>query len=232
MTFAQILTNAKARCNVSSESQYDIAIKLWINDGQRDILNRYLWDFSRDYQDLSTVASTEEYSLAQPCIVYNARNVTSTIPMRFIKDIDFDRQFPSPTATGAPRYFRMSGQSQVSSSATVYPKVQLYPIPDTVYTIRLRYFKRYPDLSADSDISPIPEAYHELLVNYACNVFFSSQGDVRAVEQYTKYENGLMSLVEQQNAQPASQIDILRSVDDTLTGEVVRWPESYPNAVW
>lgn len=232
-TFGSLLTNVKYRCSIQNESSYDTALKLWLNDGQRDILNRYLWDFTRTYEDISTVASTVTYTLTNPGVIYDVRNTTSLIPLSYLGDLDFDRLFPNQSATGTPRYFRSSGQTQTSSSTQSLPTISLYPIPDAVYTIRVRFNQRFSDLSDSADISAIPATYHELLVNYACNVFFSSQGDNRAIEYYTKYENGLAAMAEQLNAQPVSKIDILRSTDDAYGGDVVRLPSSYgTNASW
>jgi hypothetical protein len=224
---AQLRANVKARTSTSAESTYDTAINLWLNDAQRDILNRFLWDFARSYSDIGTVAATDTITMPFPGIAYNARNVTSSIPLKFINDLDFDRLFAAQTASGSPRFFRMSGQAVVSG--TTCPQIQLYPIPDGAYTIRVRYFSRYADLVNDTDISAIPETYHELMVNYASNVLFSSLNDPRATEQYAKYENGLLSMVEQQAANPASHLNVLRSTDDSSDGQTVRFPASYGN---
>src|SRR2546423_697971 len=62
----------------------------------------------------------------------------------------------STVQSGAPNYYAIDGGN-----------LHLYPTPNNVFTLELRYWKLPADLVNDSDIPSIPAGYHDLLWYYA-----------------------------------------------------------------
>lgn len=226
-TFGALLTNLKSRLQLDTDSSYDIALKAYLNFGQQDITRRFLWDFLRVNETIATVSGTISYPLQAEELVYDVRNTTSVIRLRYIRDMDLDSYDIAQVQQSTPTFYRMEGQYQPIASVAPVPTIQLYPIPDGVYSLAIKSYSRLVDLVNTTDISAIPAAFHELLIFYAANAFYSSRGDSRAQEQFDKYENGLLSMVEQLGAVPADQIDVVRSVDDQINTGLVRFPASY-----
>lgn len=227
-TFSALVTSVKNRCSIG-DSTFDVAIKQNINFGQQNFSTRYMWDFLKKVETVTTASGTDTYSLAAECIVYDVRDTTNSLPLKFIKEMDLDKYDPLQTQTGAPYFYLTAGQSQASASAVPLQQIRLFPIPGGTYTILVRSYKRLSDLVNDTDISLIPPAFHELLVNYAANIHFSSQGDSRAQEQLDLYENGLLSAVEQLGAIPVDELLVVKSLDDTSKRGMgfVRFPAAF-----
>jgi hypothetical protein len=180
-------------------------------------------------ENVTTVASTDTYSLTSDCLVYDVRDSTNTFRLSFLRDIDFDTWYTTQTETGVPRFYRMFGQTKASADVEAVPNIQFYPIPGDVYTIVVKSFKRLSDMVNDTDISEIPTAYHELLIHYAANIFFSARGDVRSVEHHDQYENKLADMVAQFGGMPTDNIDVVRSLDNSTSGPILRFPSSFEN---
>lgn len=227
MTFAQMLTNVKGRCSIQQETQFDSLIRTWLNDAQRNLSTRFLWDFLMDYQDLTTVSGTEEYVLSQPCLVYDVTDRTNFVALRFVRQMEFDRYNPQAAAQGVSYFYRMAGQSKSGASSVALPKLQLYPVPGGTYTVRVRYYRRPADMAADTDVSEFPDVFHEGIVNYACSTYLDGRNDSRAVGKMDLYENQLMDLVAQFQAVPADEIDVLRGTDDQPSLGIVQLPPQF-----
>lgn len=227
MTFAQLFINTKARCGLINDPAYDIYLKLWLNDGQRNVVNRFLWPFLQQQETVTTVASTTLYNLSADCLVYDVRDTTNTFRLKFLKDLDFDAYFVQQLESGIPRFYRLFGQTQASTTTPPVPNLQLYPIPAGAYNLTVKSYKRLTDLVNDGDISQIPQTYHEMLINYASNIFFSSRGDVRATEQFDLYENKLSDMVVQLGGMPTDNIDVVRSLDQNEGDTFVRFPSNF-----
>lgn len=71
----------------------------------------------------------------------------------------FDRYLPDPTATGDPLYYAMVGLD-----SNKYWQITLYPIPDAIENILLRYLYTPADMTADGDTPVLPEKFHDILV--------------------------------------------------------------------
>jgi len=226
--FLEQISDVKERCGIRNDSSYDTAIKRALNNGQRAFTTRFLWDFLKKTEDVTTVASTEEYTLAAPCVVYNARNTTSNTPLSYITSDELDRYDANHSASGSPRFYIISGQTKASTNVAATPNISLYPIPSGVYTIRVRSYKRLADLTGNSDISEIPEDFQEFMVHYACNVIMSGRNDARASSHYDQSENILISAAEQLGAVPSMHIHTLRSQDEVnVSGDLARLPSNF-----
>lgn len=227
MTLGQMVTDVKARCGIN-DSSLDAAIKVWINAGQQNIASRYTWQFLFQEDSFNTVADDDTYGLGTDVMnIYMMRNTTSNKVMRFRTNRDFFHEVPAPVATGYPYIYRIIGATQDGYNLPATNQVVLYPIPDDVYTIKYSYYMRLSDLAGDEAVSLIPVQFHELMVFYACNLYFEREGDPRAVTNYDKYENGLSNMADQLSTQPVDHIDGLQG--NVSEGPFVRFPSNYSN---
>lgn len=232
MTLSEIRTDVKGRCAIS-DSTLDSLITAWVNNGLRNIIRRHTWEFLFVEATVTTVASTETYSLASDVMrIYTVRNTTSSSKVNPIRVLDFYKSYPNPTATGSPTLYRLSGLAQTSASSLPLYQVSLFPIPDAVYSLKYTYYKRVSDLSADADVPYIPVEYHELLCNYAASLFFTRIGDARSESENTKFENGLRDMSEALSSNVVEQIDGLELAGAGGIPPAPQFPPTFGRVNW
>ena len=103
----------------------------------------------------STTSSINLYAL--PTNFARMRSVfdtTRNVEMQYADIREMDRS-PS-TTTGPPAFYAFIG-----------PGLQLYPTPDAVYPLELRYWQMPAQLIQDTDVPSIPTDYHSMLWVYA-----------------------------------------------------------------
>ena len=127
----------------------------YVNEAKAQIETAYDWSALRDTLTLTTAANTFNYVLVGAENSFKTLDVfndTSKFEMRYQTSNWFNRYFlPDNPAKGSPTYYNYNGVDANGDS-----QVDLYPIPDGVYTVRFNVTKRNPDLSADTDKVVIP----------------------------------------------------------------------------
>ena len=150
-----------------NDTKYRPYVKQWINEAQRIVALR---------TSLRTQQDSETYATANGVAV-------ETVPSDFARIIDIRnsdtqdllqpielRQFDDlPSSSGQPYYYVLIGS-----------EITLYPTPDGIYPLVLRYWKMPADLSADNDEPGIPERYHHLLVRFALMRAYQRENDYEA----------------------------------------------------
>jgi len=111
-------------------------------DGVHSKLNRDLR--VRQMVQRATASVDAEYS-ALPADFLEIRDIRlNTDPVRSLEAISSEQQNQERqrfgNTSGKPKYFTIVGET-----------VQLFPTPDTTYTMELAYYEKIPDLSSDSD---------------------------------------------------------------------------------
>lgn len=133
---------------------YGARITQWLNDAQGSVARQVDFYGDEATQVIPTVAGTVSY--AWPADMGRVRtlfNPAVNSELRRVSLRDIDR---SPVATGQPQYFAVDG-------ATTH----LYPTPDGVYSLSLRYWRLPPALVNDTDTPIFPPDYHDMLISYA-----------------------------------------------------------------
>jgi hypothetical protein len=127
----------------------------YVNEAKAQIETSYDWSALRDTLTLTTAANTFNYVLVGAENSFKTLDVfndTSKLEMRYQTSNWFNTHFlPDAPAKGAPTYYNYNGVDANGDS-----QVDIFPIPDQVYTIRFNVTKRNPDLSADTDKVVIP----------------------------------------------------------------------------
>lgn len=79
-----------------------------------------------------------------------------------------DRAQPNITATGAPTAYALFRlDPTITSQYGTQRQLQFYPSPNDEYNIEVRYIKLLSELSGNSDISQIPQQFHDVLIDLA-----------------------------------------------------------------
>lgn len=138
-----------------SDTDYSELIGMFINDSKREVEEAWNWSALRTTLTLVTSADVFNYELNGTQNDINVLSVTNASTYSFLTYQTarwFDTQYlSSAPATGAPTYYSFNG---VSSDGDT--KVDLFPKPDGVYTIRFNVVARTLDLEADADNFNVP----------------------------------------------------------------------------
>lgn len=153
MTYLELVNDVLTRLretNVStvSETSYSALIGKFVNDAKRQIEDAYNWNVLSTTITITTSANTHSYSLTgagQKFQLNDAINKTSVIGLTNISFVEMNRKlnFQTP-ATSIPSEFVFSG---VDGSGDT--KVELFPVPDGVYTVIFELNVPQTTLSSD-----------------------------------------------------------------------------------
>jgi hypothetical protein len=145
----------------------DAAIPGWVNDTYQEVLARYDWSFLSATAERETVAGTYRYAL--PGDFREVRIVilddgTSSLELPVFTNEKFDHAHPDldSEAAGTP------AESTIiygvdDTTGEQYSEVWLAPPPNAVFTLRMRYYINYGNLSG-TDTPRFPARFHQLLV--------------------------------------------------------------------
>jgi hypothetical protein len=153
MTYLELVNDVLIRLRESTvttvgETAYSSLIGKFVNDAKRQIEDSFNWNVLSTTVTITTVANTSSYSMTgagQKFQVNDAINTTSDVGLQNISFVRMNRNlnFATP-ATGVPAEYAFSG---VDGSGDT--KVDLYAIPDGVYTILFDLAVPQANLSAD-----------------------------------------------------------------------------------
>ena len=154
MTYLELVNDVLIRLRESSvttvgETTYSSLIGKFVNDAKRQIEDSFNWNVLSTTVTITTVANTHAYSMTgagQKFQVNDAINKTSNVGLSNISFVRMNRNlnFGTP-ATGVPAEYAFSG---VDGSGDT--KVELYAIPDAVYTIMFDLAVPQAALSSDA----------------------------------------------------------------------------------
>jgi len=153
MTYLELVNDVLVRLRESTvstvgETTYSSLIGKFVNDAKRQIEDSYTWNVLNQTITVTTAANTSSYSLTgsgQKFRIAEALNTTSNIVLGNIAVSDMNRRLSFGTpATGIPSDYCFNGSD--SSNDT---KVDLYPIPDGVYTLKFDVTVPQANLTSD-----------------------------------------------------------------------------------
>ena len=160
MTYLEAVNAVLRRLRVTevgsvTETSYSALIGDFINDSKSRIEESWDWSALRTTLTVTTAADTFNYALtdSQNSIkTINVINDTSNQFMRYQTSTWMDNAYLNLTPlTGSPFYYNFNGTD--TSGDTL---VDLYPIPDGVYSLRFNCVLRTADLVEDSDQILVP----------------------------------------------------------------------------
>ena len=161
MTYLETVNDVLARlreATVSSVTQtsYSTLIGKFVNDAKRQIEDAFSWNVLGQTITVTTAASTASYSLTgagQKFQVMDVINTTSNVGLTNISFVDMNRKLNfTPLVNSIPTEFAFDGVD-----ASYDTKVNLYPIPDGVYTIKFALTVPQATLSSGSTIVSVAD---------------------------------------------------------------------------
>jgi hypothetical protein len=153
MTYLELVNDVLARLRETSvstvsETTYSALIGKFVNDAKRQIEDTYTWNCLNQTITVTTTSGTSSYSLTgsgQKFRIAEVLNTTSNITLDNIAVSDMNRRlnFGTP-AQSIPSQYCFNGSD--SSGDT---KVDVYPIPDGVYTLKFDVTIPQANLTSD-----------------------------------------------------------------------------------
>ena len=192
MTYLELVNDVLIRLRETtvstvSETSYSTLIGKFVNDAKRQIEDAFAWNVLGTTITVTTTASTAAYSLAgagQKFQVMDVINTTSNVGLINISFVDMNRKLNfTPLVNSIPTEFAFDG---VDGSYDT--KVNLYPIPDGVYTIKFALTVPQATLSADATVVSVPDvlvvqnAYSRALIERG------EDGGMNSSEAYILYK--------------------------------------------
>lgn len=137
-----------------SATDYSTLIGRFINDAKRQVEDAWNWDALSTTITLPTVAGTTTYTLTgsgirQRDITVNDSSNQATlrnVPIQWI----LNQQQLSTVQSGSPVYFAWNGTDGTDS------KVEIYPTPDGVYSLKFNMVVPQVNLTADANVITVP----------------------------------------------------------------------------
>lgn len=169
MNLAQLRDAVRIRCGFNGSDSFHTndTLTAAVNEANWALADEHEWPWLTRTETLSTIPGTATLAVAS--------DWQSTVALHRILDTFADRVDPAsiddvdryPGQTGVPVIFAEWGNELV-----------LAPTPDSIYTLRHRYRRSEPALSADTDTPLSPESLHRLIVLRAAAVAFARDGNV------------------------------------------------------
>jgi hypothetical protein len=153
MTYLELVNDVLIRLRESTvstvgETTYSSLIGKFVNDAKRQIEDTYTWNCLNQTITVTTATNTSSYSLTgtgQKFRIAEALNTTNYIVLSNIAVSDMNRKlnFGTPVQ-GVPSEYCFNG-----SDGNGDTKVDLYPVPDGVYTLKFDVTIPQANLTAD-----------------------------------------------------------------------------------
>jgi hypothetical protein len=138
-----------------NDTAYSKLIGKFVNDAKRQAEDAYNWNALSTTLTADTVPGIFNYVLegsGQRFRMIDVINDTSNYILKNNTTREMDRLFLITSSDrGEPRYYNFNG-----TNANGDTQVDIYPIPNTVYSLRFNIIRPQPPLVANSDVLLIP----------------------------------------------------------------------------
>ena len=192
MTYLELVNDVLIRLRETTvstvtETSYSTLIGKFVNDAKRQIEDSFAWNVLGTTITVTTASSTASYALTgagQKFQVMDVINTTSNVGLTNISFVDMNRKLNfTPLVNSIPTEFAFDGVN-----ASYDTKVNLFPIPDGVYTIKFALTVPQATLASDatvvlvSDVLVVQNAYSRALIERG------EDGGLTSSEAYILYK--------------------------------------------
>ena len=192
MTYLELVNDVLIRLRETTvstvtETSYSTLIGKFVNDAKRQIEDAFSWNVLGTTITVTTASSTASYALTgagQKFQVMDVINTTSNVGLTNISFVDMNRKLNfTPLVNSIPTEFAFDGVN-----ASYDTKVNLFPIPDGVYTIKFALTVPQATLASDatvvlvSDVLVVQNAYSRALIERG------EDGGLTSSEAYILYK--------------------------------------------
>lgn len=208
MTYLQMVNNVLKRLRESTvtdvnQTPYSTLIGVLINDAKEEVENAWDWSALRTTISATTQAGVFSYVLTdtdQSFKMLDVLNDSDDFVMHYADAAWMNKQFLLATPQeSSPTHYSFNGTTSTGEII-----VDVFPIPDAVYTLRFNGVKRQADLTNNSDLLLVPSHPIQMLA-YA-----------KAVEE--RGEDG-------GNSAASAYAVAARSLNDAISFDAARHPE-------
>jgi hypothetical protein len=200
-TYLQLVNDVLARLrepavSTVTETSFSTLIGKFINDTKRQVSDAYDWDaFNTPITIPTVVNQSAGYSITGAGVRFKTMdviNTTSFYQMTPLSHANYDSfYYTTPTPTkGLPMYYTMQG---VDTNGDM--KVNFWPVPDAIYSIRFSLIVPEADFSTDSSTTLLAKepiilgAYARALVERG------EDGGLSSSEAYALYKSCMSDLI-------------------------------------
>ncbi len=198
-TYLDIVNNVLKRLrertvSTVNETSYSALISTLVNDAKESVENAWSWSGLRETIVVTTTQDVFNYELDNTLTRMTVLDVINDTDNFFLQHKDsrtFKSLFFNTTPQkGSPFYYNFNGISADGDT-----KVDLYPIPDSVYNVRFNLVLRTDDLSSDADKLKVPSKPVELLTYAMAVEERGEDGGVNPVSAYARANNALQDAI-------------------------------------
>jgi hypothetical protein len=161
-----------------------------VNDSKRQVEDAYKWNALITTINLSTVASTSNYTLTgtgQRFKIVGARNVTQKLELRNIPVGTMDEWLEYSAQNASPGYYAFNGVNTTTGDA----KLDVYPVPDGVYNLKFETYIPQGNLTSDGTLLQVPSEPVILGAFARALVERGEDGGLNSSEAYGLYRSSL-----------------------------------------
>jgi hypothetical protein len=155
MNLGQLKTSVQARGFAADTVTSQVEM---VNSVYRELYSmREWWWLEASSSAVATVIGTQAYT-PSPTTFQTIKRVWLVsagveIPLEYLPPHDLRKRTNDNDSNARPKYWSFFNA-----------QIQLYPVPEAVYTIGYDYISRPADLAADGDTPVIPSQYHDVMV--------------------------------------------------------------------
>jgi hypothetical protein len=161
-TYLQLVNDVLTRLRESTvasvdQNTYSALIGKLVNDAKREVEDAWSWDCLRDTYTVSTVADTYNYTITNvgnKFRVITSYNDTEDLFMEY-RPRDYMVENLSLTTSvqkAAPQYYNFNGVTAGGDA-----KIDVFPVPDGVYSLKFDVVKPEAELDEDTDTTALPK---------------------------------------------------------------------------
>jgi hypothetical protein len=166
------------------QSQYGARTNTYLNDALSLICRRVDYYTDETVYDFQTASGTTSYSIPQNFAKLRSLRFTNltgnigSVELEAVALRDIDRAW---TTMSQPYAYAMDAAN-----------VHLYPTPDGIYAIELRYWQMPNPLAADTDVPSLPADAHNMLWMYAVAECYAADDDPQTSQYWQgRFEKSL-----------------------------------------
>lgn len=166
--------------NHGFDETYRPRVKNWLNEALHKVARSVIVP---DFEKASTLTTTAQSPLVQlPADFIRVHSINNLDTLKRLDPSTAVLIDAYPVRYGDPLLFALDEGFDGASGSTV--AIRLYPTPDKVYNLRVRYVSRPVDLSANDDVPTLPGDHQDLLITYALGRAFRAEDDFEAATFY------------------------------------------------
>jgi hypothetical protein len=179
-----------------SENTVSALVGKYINDAKRQVSDAYDWDAFNTPITVNTIANTTgPYSITGAGVRYKTMdviNTTSFYEMSPLSHANYDSfYYTTPTPTkGLPMYYSIKG---VDTNGDI--KVNFWPVPDAVYSIRFSLIVPEADFTTDASTTLLAKEPIVLGAFARALVERGEDGGLSSSEAYALYKSSMSDLI-------------------------------------